>query len=446
MRSFMRSTDSVAVVGAGIALSVYKWLMQKGYACAGSRNTDLFEQAESSQLYSEDDNSKIEASTLRLVVELEALPKHVDVALVDLPLNYIANHDFQVLIHKYTICNPERKVIFFPRINLPKRVCSNKVAPFITKINNSLKTLKLTLEITKVNKNINFFPAYQLAFYLGLRSQVEAGKNKSLDFVRLAIDLFGHLYLPIEGDIETTQTSNIEFDLKESCDFLGDSHILNILEATKMLGAPRTLLMSGSEWDAQNFTHTPYRLSLTPKYSKPISKKSSIEFPSQENRVLITNIGTHSHCLHERLTEALKINKIKETDLHYFDFIQTAIKYYRAKHLKLLADIKDRYSIILVISDPPIQHFRIYEDGRKYEKLFELIDQVYERLFEDIGCTFLNSRNLIGGSGKAYDFLSSKTLSSDSDEIDWIHGNSDYYKFIWKKTENFILNSRKFLF
>ena len=443
MISFLRHTDSIAVVGSGLALSVYKWLMREGFNCEGCHASDRLQPDGLSQISLMDGTLEKEMSGRTQGAEIQDLPRNIDIVLIDIPLSHVARDTFETLINRYRRYNKKLKLIFFPRIDLPGRVETNDVIHLISRVNNSIKTIERTFVIAGRDENIAFFPLHQLVFYLGLRSQVENGKNRSLELVQLAIDLFRHLYMPNEPAVPASESFQSASGIEGGCDFFGDSHILNILEAIHMPGSYRSLLMNGSEWDAQNFSYTPFILTLAPRYTRPLSRESSITLPSCGKRILLTNIGTHTHCLHERLVEAMELNNISESDLSYTDFIFATVKYYRAKHLKLLADIRDFYSMVVVISDPPLQHFRLYEDGRKYEKTFQLIDQVSQSFFADVGCNFLNLRDLIGRGGRAYDFLSNKTLSPTSDEIDWIHGNLDYYKFAWQKTKDLILTLQR---
>jgi len=439
----IQKTDRLALVGTGLALSVYRWLKENDFNCVGQLPGELlsFETSTEESSYLAKNLPPTEEA-LPFAFEVCSSTKGIDIILSEIPLNYIEALRFNEIMRRKNEINSDLKVIFFPRFDLPKRCETHQVQHFIEKLNNSLQNLQSTLEFSSKYSDIYFFPVHQLAFYLGLRTQVETGKNQSLEFVELAKDLFRHLYL-FQEDLrilknETVKCPDITWDLN----FIGDSHMLNLLEVIHGDHKPDSLLMNGSEWDAQNFSFTSSCINIAPRNTRPLSRKTSFELPTCGKKILLTNVGTQSHCLHERLVDSMKINGINEVDLSYSDFIYAAIKNYRTKHLSLLSHLKGQYDLIIVLSDPPFQHFRIHEDGRKYEEVFKLIDNVLQGLCKATGCIFLNIRELIGQPGRAYDFLSNKTLSPTSDEIDWVHGNRAYYQFAWRETAQLISNLR----
>lgn len=432
----IRKTDSIALVGTGFASLIYKWLMRNDFSCAGQLPRDVFGLELDTDLKKtcfpkgEVLDKKNQSTPQRPQVFL----KHIDVILVDVSMAAIESDEFEAKLKSQLTGNRGLRLIFFPRVDLPNRDNSTDISHFLKKINRSWGGIEQSLKIGREYTQVDFFPMHQLMFYLGLRTQVETGKNPSLELVQLAKDIFSQRFLSSDEIAETSKYSRKITRGTSEFDFIGDSHILNILEVSNAVSKEHSLLMNGSEWDAHNFSFTSSSIRLEPKYTQPLSTRTHMVLPNGGSRILLTNIATQSHCLYERLAEAMRVNRISQDDSCFFDLIKSVVKHYRAKHLKFLSEIRGGYFEVIVISDPPLQHLRINEDGRKYERTFELIDLALQLFIKDIGCSFLNLRDLIGRSGRSFDFVSNKTLSPSSDEIDWIHGNSAFYEFSWQAT------------
>ena len=168
MISFLRHTDSIAVVGSGLALSVYKWLMREGFNCEGCHASDRLQPDGLSQISLMDGTLEKEMSGRTQGVEIQDLPRNIDIVLIDIPLSHVARDTFETLINRYRRYNKKLKLIFFPRIDLPGRVETNDVIHLISRVNNSIKIIERTFVMAGRGRKYRILPFAPVSILSGL--------------------------------------------------------------------------------------------------------------------------------------------------------------------------------------------------------------------------------------------------------------------------------------
>jgi len=297
---------------------------------------------------------------------------------------------------------------------------------------------------------IDYFPSYEI-----ITSTTNQGRYYETDFrqvtgegVRVVMSTFDQsIQMPgyrVKGDVlhsfeaEPTDCDGIiskkiplMITQNSNIFLIGDSHLKLLKDRFEQLGLSNTghFLMNGSEWDACYFdVHN--SVLRQRNSSTSISKESLQNLPLEklQGQVIITNVGCHLHCLFERIKSSIfLVSKSDKEPLSNVSAIKDILMQYRFTHLQLLRILCDVAKQVILVTDPPLQHLRILENGQHYKPVFEAMDSYLKNLYSLDKLTFFCPRDTMTKFGYEFDYVNAKPLIEGSKEIDWVHGNTQYY-------------------